>query len=144
MQLNLLLTRLYKFLAKNKKRFVFIPLGIYWVILLVLTSIPSEGTPTFGIGDKFEHLIAYFVLSILLQLTFHFQNKYKILNVRHAFYTLVIACFYGIFDEIHQYFIPGRYFDLLDLLANFIGIVIAVSLTSYFIKINSQSRDSKS
>jgi VanZ family protein len=35
----------------------------------------------------------------------------------------IITLLYGIFDEVHQIFIPGRYFDLLDLAADTTGVV---------------------
>jgi VanZ family protein len=144
MQLNLLLTRLYNLFESNKKRYVYYPLLIYWLILLGLTSYPTDAFPSFGIGDKFEHLIAYLVLSIFLYLAFHFQNKYNKLKENPALYTILISCFYGIIDELHQYYIPGRYFDLLDLASNFIGVLLAVSVVAFFVKSVSQLKDSKS
>lgn len=144
MQLNLLLTRLYNLLESNKKKYLLYPLWIYWFILFVLTSYPSDALPAFGVGDKFEHLIAYFVLSILIYLNFYFQDKYKLFNKRPALYTVLIGCVYGILDEIHQFFIPGRYFDLLDLAANFIGVISAVLIAKYFVKTVSQIKEHKS
>ena len=134
MQLSLLLSRLYKFLENHKKYFVYFPLGIYWVIIFALTSFPTNALPSFGISDKIEHLLAYFVLSILLQLTLHFQNKYKFLKVKSGLYSFLICSLYGILDELHQYLIPGRYCDLLDMLANFIGITFGIILVNKFIK----------
>ncbi|KAB2840209.1 MAG: hypothetical protein F9K45_09235 [Melioribacteraceae bacterium] len=134
MQLNLLSIRLYSLLESNKKYLVYFPLYIYWITLFALTSFPTDALPSFGIGDKFEHLIAYFVLIIFMQLTFHFQEKFEKLKKSNQFYAIVISCLYGVFDELHQYFIPGRYCDILDLLANFAGIFIASYLVSSFIK----------
>lgn len=37
---------------------------------------------------------------------------------------IVLAVIYGISDEIHQYFVPGRYPSLKDILINSIGILI--------------------
>lgn len=135
MQLSLLLIRLYSFLESNKKYLVYFPLYIYWIVLFALTSFPTDALPSFGIGDKFEHLIAYFILTIFMQLTFHFQKKYQKLKSRHQFYAILISCLYGVFDELHQYLIPGRYCDTLDLLANFLGIFLASYLVSMFINL---------
>lgn len=144
MQLSLSLSRLYSFLESNKKKVVYLPLWLYWVILFALTSIPAEGLPTFGISDKVEHLIAYFLLSILLQLTLHFQNKFLKLKKRHALYTAIVGCLYGIVDELHQHLIPGRYCDLLDLVSNFVGVFLAVGIVTFFINTVSQLKEYKS
>ena len=37
---------------------------------------------------------------------------------------LIIAVLYGLSDETHQIFVPGRYFDLADLLADACGIYL--------------------
>jgi len=134
MQLSLLSIRLYSFLESNKKSLVYFPLYFYWIILFALTSFPTDALPSFGIGDKFEHLIAYFVLTILMQLTFHFQKKYERLKLKPGYYAVLISALYGIVDEVHQYFIPGRYCDILDLLANFVGIILAFFLAKYFLE----------
>ena len=144
MQLNLLLTRLYNFFESNKKRYVYYPLLVYWLILLGLTSYPTNSMPKFGIGDKFEHLIAYLLLSILLYLTFHSQNKYKKLKGNPALFTIIVSFFYAIIDELHQYYIPGRYCDLLDLVSNFIGVLLAVTMVAFFVKSALQLKESES
>lgn len=141
MQLSLLLIRLYKILESNKKKYVFLPFILYWIILLGLTSYPADGIPVFGIGDKFEHLFAYLVLSIFMQLTFHFQERYINLKKNHVYYTIVISVIYGILDELHQYYIPGRFCDILDLISNIIGTLIAVVLVNYFINRGSDTKN---
>ena len=37
---------------------------------------------------------------------------------------IVISSFYGVTDEYHQRFVPGRSFDVLDMLADAIGSVV--------------------
>ena len=134
MQLSLLSARLYSFLESNKKYLVYFPFYFYWVILFALTSFPTDALPSFGIGDKFEHLIAYFILTILMQLTFHFQEKFERIKLKPGYYSVLTSALYGIIDEVHQYFIPGRYCDVLDLLSNFVGIILAFLLVNYFLE----------
>jgi VanZ family protein len=40
---------------------------------------------------------------------------------------IVIASLYGVSDEYHQLFVPGRDFDVLDLVADAIGSVVGAS-----------------
>jgi len=125
--------KIYSFLQKNKKQYVYFPLVLYWLILLVATSLPSKAVPAIGIHDKFEHFFAYLILSLLLGLTFHFQNKWENLNQNWLKWTVIVGIFYGIIDELHQYFIPGRFCEFLDLLSNTLGIVFGIILVKVFI-----------
>lgn len=44
-------------------------------------------------------------------------------------------CFlYAIFDEIHQLFVPGRSFEVTDILTDTIGVLFAISLLSLFFR----------
>ncbi|PJA96745.1 MAG: hypothetical protein CO129_04885 [Ignavibacteriales bacterium CG_4_9_14_3_um_filter_34_10] len=134
MQLNSLQIRFYKFIYKHKVKYLYIPLALYWMILLAATSIPANSMPSFGISDKFEHFAAYFVLSVLFSLTLFLQERNEYLKKYFNVYSISILLFYGIFDEVHQFFIPGRFFDWLDLLSNLIGIVSGVYLVrKYFV-----------
>ncbi|OGU55571.1 MAG: hypothetical protein A2V66_08415 [Ignavibacteria bacterium RBG_13_36_8] len=141
MQSNFSKTRLYNLLKQRRKHFVFIPTIIYWIILFVLTSIPSNALPSpFGISDKVEHFIAYLILSIFIAMSLHFQKAYTFLS-RHFFLTsIVITTFYGIFDEFHQYYIPGRYCELWDIAANICGVLSGTLIGLYFINTQVQNK----
>ena len=39
----------------------------------------------------------------------------------------IISVSYGLLDEVHQYFIPGRVMSLTDILLNFTGVILAIS-----------------
>lgn len=74
--------------------------------------------------DKIIHMFLYFGLGILLHLAFRNSNN-KTLKHYAPVFAIVIGILYGITDEIHQSFVPGRSANILDLLANGIGVVIA-------------------
>jgi VanZ family protein len=117
---------LYSLLEKNHKYLLNIPLIIYWIILFILTSLPSSEAITIGVNDKIEHFGAYGLLSGILYLNLHFQQKFNFLKKFPAVFTILIASFYGLLDELHQLFVPGRSADVLDWIADFSGAVIAV------------------
>ncbi len=122
---------MFKFLEKNKLYLVYLPLVIYWIILLVATSLPAPDLPDVWGSDKIKHYLAYGVLAFLLNLTFLVQEKKK-LTVQKAFLVTIITCsVYGALDEIHQIFIPGRSAELLDLLADVIGAVTGAIIVLY-------------
>ena len=70
-----------------------------------------------GFWDKQNHFIAFFVLTILLSLAYSHLTAIK------KFGLLVLM---GFQIEIMQYFIPGRFFSLLDIVADSIGIVVSI------------------
>ncbi|MEI7811876.1 MAG: VanZ family protein [Ignavibacteria bacterium] len=124
---------MYKLLEKNKRTLVYFPLVIYWIMLLMLTSIPGQSTPDFGISDKIEHAVAYMILTVLLCLTYQFQGKFKMLYRSPFVWTIATVALYGALDEIHQLFIPGRSCDIMDWMADITGAVLGLIFV-YIIK----------
>jgi len=74
--------------------------------------------------DKVAHMILYFGFGILLHFTFRHSD-----NLTLRKYSPVVAIFigvaYGISDEIHQMYVPGRTSSFDDIVADGIGIVLA-------------------
>lgn len=50
----------------------------------------------------------------------------RLLDRERSMYAIVIATAYGLLDEIHQNFVPGRDTSGLDLLTDFAGATVAV------------------
>lgn len=87
--------------------------------------------------DKLNHFIAFFVLYILLSLSYP-----RFLTTLGK---VVVLLLFAIQIEIIQYFIPNRYFSFLDIVADGIGILIGIvfykwlinsRLISYFITLS--------
>ena len=77
----------------------------------------------FPFADKLEHLSEYIILGILLMRAL--TNREFKFKAKDAFaWAVVIAFLYGISDEIHQAFVPGRTADLFDALSDLIGASI--------------------
>jgi VanZ family protein len=125
---------LFDFLEKRKKLLVFTPLIIYWIVLFIATTIPVESVPKIAVSDKMNHLAAYFLLSVLLYMTLIYQRKSFFLFNNAAITALLIAAFYGAFDEIHQLFVPGRFAEFLDWLADVAGSLLGVLFISFLMK----------
>lgn len=117
---------MFSFIERNRQYLINIPLIIYWLILFVLTSLPSSSAITIGISDKIEHFGAYGLLSAVLYMNLFFQKKFELLKKYPATFTLLIASIYGMLDEVHQLFIPGRSAEFLDWSADFLGSLLAV------------------
>jgi VanZ family protein len=80
--------------------------------------------PAVNVPDKLAHFIAYGLLATLVLRTDFFWNK----GVKGMFLAVGIASAYGITDEWHQYYVPGRFSDSLDWLADTLGALLASTL----------------
>ncbi len=77
-------------------------------------------------SDKTNHFLAFFVLYILLSLS------YEKLSTLKAFALLLL---FGLQIEIVQHFLPARHFSLLDVVADMVGICIGIVSFYIFKKI---------
>ena len=141
MRLSSYKNHLYNRLNNNRVAFVYIPLGIYWIVLFILTTIPSSALPSLGGIDKLEHFSAYAVLGFLIGLATNFQSVFQFKKFELYLVTFSIAISYAVLDELHQIPIKGRYFDWWDLFANFIGILLGLAVLRWFLSIKKFSGD---
>ena len=92
---------------------------LYMVLIFFLSSYPTPiRTPSFALFDKIVHMVEFGVLALLIYLALRDTNAAK----HHLFVlAFMITFLYGVSDEIHQYFVPGRKADIFDVIANGIG-----------------------
>jgi VanZ family protein len=98
-----------------------IPAVILGIIIFYFSSLSNPyPTPPSGQIAMFlnplMHIGEFGLLTFLI--FFGFFSKVK------SIYLLTISFFYAFLDEIHQYFVPYRYFDVLDLIIDSVGIVL--------------------
>lgn len=101
--------------------------GIFWL------SSQSRPVPV-GMDiphlDKPVHMVVYGVLAALVSIGMYRSKRNY--NFSIQFYVpWAFATLYGISDEIHQHFVPGRSFDWLDIAANMSGAYIAQLILCY-------------
>jgi len=125
---------LFEYLEKRKVYLVYVPLIIYWIILFTATSLPAANLPSVAISDKIKHFGAFFGLSVLLSLTLIYQNKILFFKKYFLAAALVISSIYGLLDEIHQRFVPGRNSEFLDWVADSLGAAVGVFVVFYLLK----------
>jgi len=103
-------------------------LAVTWMATIFYLS--SQPMPEIDLGfaaqDKLVHLVAYGLLGALLL---------GALPLRAGGYTrgqallaATIGALYGISDEWHQFFVPGRSMDMLDMLADAAGALLGAWL----------------
>ncbi|MDD5541338.1 MAG: VanZ family protein, partial [Candidatus Marinimicrobia bacterium] len=77
--------------------------------------------------DKLVHLLEYAVFGILLMLAFRSDQIDQPMR-RANLQTIIVGILYGLSDEIHQFFIPGRISSIEDFVADALGILLGVWL----------------
>jgi hypothetical protein len=109
-------------LPKPRWRSTFLPLVLYCLLIFYLSSQtrfifqPSE----FFSSDKLYHFLEYTVLGILAgrlirAYAFNFRGLSSVAAIT------LFCLLYGVGDEFHQWFVPGRSATLGDVLADTIG-----------------------
>jgi VanZ family protein len=76
--------------------------------------------------DKIIHAFVYFLLAVLLYFSFLKSGVRRYLFL----VSLVFAVIYGISDELHQYYVPGRIASIGDVIADFFGALLGSFLAA--------------
>ena len=80
--------------------------------------------------DKIVHAGVYFILCWLVQRAFYKQAALLQLRKSSFLGAFIFSCVYGILDEFHQHFLPGRRSNVYDLLAAAGGALLYVAIAS--------------
>ena len=100
---------------------VWIPAVAWALLIFVLSSIPGAAFPASKLlsYDKLVHAAVYAVLGALFFVAMprRWSQKTSVLVLLSG----GMATVYGFTDELHQMFVPGRFADLRDVLADCIG-----------------------
>ena len=114
------------------------PVIAYAGIIFYFSSLSNplpQGLPSVNYMDLILHLTEYLILSILLlRALLHYAAKQPFL------WAILLASAYGITDEIHQLFVPGRFFAVSDMAADAFG---ASLILLYFLIMHTKSYKTK-
>ena len=79
--------------------------------------------PAFAYSDLVAHMLIYALLGGAV--IYAWSTRFKACQpVRVVCYTVVFCLLYGISDEFHQSFVPGRYVSAMDVAADTVGAII--------------------
>ncbi|MFA5887372.1 MAG: VanZ family protein [Candidatus Nanoarchaeia archaeon] len=107
------------------------PVIIYAGIIFYFSSLSNplpQGMPSFNYMDLLLHSVEYLILSVLLlRALLHYNTSHPYL------FSIAIAALYGISDEFHQLFVPGRFFAVSDMAADAFGasLILIYLLTKH-------------
>jgi VanZ family protein len=95
--------------------------------IFLVSSMPDPGPLPGGVSDKSAHSLAYAGLGVLLLLALA-QGRVGGVTRRRAALAVALATAYGVSDEWHQSFVPGRWPEAADVLADAVGAALGVAL----------------
>ncbi len=109
-------------LVRQLRRIVFFKISIRALVVVLMVAGAWVATrtldfpETIALNDKAMHIIVFFGFSVLMDLAIS----------RHPFWLWkgLPLLIYGVIIEIMQYYSPDRSFSLLDLMADFSGILL--------------------
>jgi VanZ family protein len=103
------------------------PVVLWCAIIFTLSSFSTLPGPPSGITDKHEHFVTY---AILAALTLRAIAGGRLAGVTAigAFLAALFTAFYGVTDELHQAFVPGRDSSVGDFVADSLGGLLAAGL----------------
>jgi VanZ family protein len=108
--------------------------GLYCAFIWLLSSQSDPGDfelPfTFHGIDKIGHMILFGGLAAVVSVGLH-RSKRPVTPWVQGFVPVLFATLYGVTDEFHQYFVPMRQFDIVDIMADMAGAVSVQCILCY-------------
>jgi len=124
-------------MTQQNKRFFFdqFPAFVWAGVIFYVSSIPGDKLPhiVHYFNDKFLHTVFFCIFGILI---YRFLNSFQspdIFRWKNIVIEILIVSMYGVSDEFHQSFVPGRTVDVKDATADaFGGLLAALVIYFYF------------
>jgi VanZ family protein len=95
----------------------------YMAMLFFFSSLSTLPPPPADLTDKHVHFAAYAGLAAVT-LRALAKGTWKQVTLGAVCGAIAISSLYGVSDEYHQWFVPGRNFERLDMIADTIGSVL--------------------
>jgi len=110
----------------------------YAGVIFGVSSIPGNRLPSISVSDYFIHFLEYVALGSLL-MWWRLHNS--TISIAGALcQTIFLGSLYGLADELHQYFVPNRYADPVDWVADTLGSAVgAIAVLALFLVFSKRS-----
>jgi VanZ family protein len=105
------------FKSIDKKTWVLLA-SVWSILIFIGCGMPGSNLPKFTVWDHFDKVVHFVLFGGCTYLWFKVFPK-------HLFYIAIYVLLFGIAIEFYQkYFVPGRSFDIWDIVADAFGIVV--------------------
>jgi VanZ family protein len=99
-----------------------------WIAMILIISFQSSTSGlklpdlSFDFVDKFVHFFVFGILGWLIARGMY-KTKNRFIHKRFLLLAIIIGTIFGLIDECHQSFVPGRQSDIGDWFADILGII---------------------
>lgn len=118
----------------KRRLWVWGPAFAQMALIFALSSLNDAPVPE-GMSDGFGHGVGYLMLSVAMFWGFA-GASWSGVNWRSGALAVVCSVLYGLSDELHQMFVPGRAAAWDDVLADLYGALIGAALVGILYIIN--------
>ena len=111
-----------------------LPLILYCTGIFILSSAPLPELPDFGFDfqDKLNHIVAYGLMTLLAYRAATWIGRdMEWSRGKPIALAVLFVAFYGVSDEFHQMYVPGRSSEIYDWLADVAGALLAIPALHY-------------
>lgn len=115
-------------MSKTRRFVLFhLPVILYSMAVITLSSIPHLKPPPIRLlaTDKVLHFIEYGIFALLAFRSFTRIGSVSQVN-RALLGSAVFICIFAVLDEYYQRFVPGRHFDVYDILTDVGGAILVL------------------
>ncbi len=103
-----------------------LPVAAWAGVIYALSSVPGSNVP--GRFGPLGHFVLYLVLAALIAAAMRDPEL-----PRRLVLAVLLASAYGVTDEFHQSFVPGRYPDPADWLIDTAGAIVGAALIAFIV-----------
>ena len=118
----------------TRRLWVWGPAVAQMALIFAISSLHKAPLPN-GMSDHFGHSLGYCILAVLLFRGFA-GGSYAGITWRSGALAVAFSVLYGMSDEFHQMFVPGRTAAWDDVAADFVGALIGAALVGILYIIN--------
>lgn len=101
---------------------------IYWLAVTIANILPINTFEKYQLNDKLEHYLVYLVLTLFIFFSCVLQKRIAILRTHPFVSAFLFIAFYGMLNELIQLYVPGRFCDVKDWLADVAGALTGIVL----------------
>lgn len=128
----------YELVQRIGKKAITLPV-FYMFLIFFLSSIPGDNSDALSgflhqINPSLQNMLHVPLYMGLMTLWVLILPNFNLRWRRNLCLSFAISWVYSIVDELHQFYVPGRYPGLIDIILNTLGIMIAFLLFYWFFK----------
>lgn len=107
----------------NERVMAWGPAAVWAAVLFFLGALPDVSVGDLPVGDKVAHLVLYTVLGATLA-----WGRTRASPPPSDLLLVMAGVAYGLLDEIHQAYVPGRDPSAGDILADTVGVLLGYTV----------------